>query len=364
MAQAISSNGGQGWRLADLARASGAALEGDGELPITHVDSLRSAGPGAITFLTHARYLPQLGHTQATAVIVPPELAARTALPRLVARDPYAAYAKIAALLHPPVPWQPGVHPTAIVDPSAELATGVSVGPFAVVGAGVVLGERVRVGAACVLGDGVCIGADSLLHPRVTIYPSCVVGPRAILHSGAVIGADGFGMAEEAGRWLKIPQIGRVVIGADVEIGANTTIDRGALDDTVIEDDVKLDNQIQIGHNCRIGTHTAIAGCVGIAGSARIGKNCKIAGAAKISGHLTIPDYTVVGPATVILSSIDKPGLYTGVFPVMEHTAWKRIAVELRRLGGLARRLRALEQGSPTERMATGIASPAQEEER
>ena len=159
-----------------------------------------------------------------------------------------------------------------------------------------------------------------------------------------MIGADGFGMAEEGGRWLKIPQLGRVVIGADVEIGANTTIDRGALDDTVIEDDVKLDNQIQIGHNCRIGAHTAIAGCVGIAGSTQIGRNCKIGGAAMISGHLDIPDGTVVGAATVILSSIEKPGVYTGAFPVTEHATWKRIAVELRRLPELARRLRALER--------------------
>jgi UDP-3-O-[3-hydroxymyristoyl] glucosamine N-acyltransferase len=173
-----------------------------------------------------------------------------------------------------------------------------------------------------VIGADVAIGDDGQLYPRVTVYDGCVIGARTIIHSGAIIGADGFGNAEEAGRWIKIPQVGRVVIGTDVEIGANTTIDRGALDDTVIEDDVKLDNQIQIGHNCRIGAHTAIAGCTGIAGSVRIGRNCKIAGAAMIAGHLSIADGVTIRQGHH--GSIDEPGIYTGIFPMLPHAEWKR----------------------------------------
>ncbi len=330
--------------LAELARSTGAAVEGDGGARVTHVAALDAAGPGAIAFLTDARYRPLLATTLATAVIVSPAMAGETTRPRLVHRNPYATYARVATLLHPAPAAIPGVHATAVVAPDARIAATATVGANAVVDAGAVVGERARIGAGCFVGAGTTLGDDALLHPRVTVYHGCVIGPRVVIHSGAVIGADGFGMAEDAGTWIKIPQIGGVVIGSDVEVGANTTIDRGAIGDTVIEDDVKIDNQIQIGHNCRIGRHTAIAGCVGIAGSTRIGRNCKIAGAAMISGHLDIPDGTVVGAATVILSSIEKPGVYTGAFPVTAHTTWKRIAVELRNLGDLARRVRAVER--------------------
>jgi UDP-3-O-[3-hydroxymyristoyl] glucosamine N-acyltransferase len=330
--------------LAELALRTGAVLDGDGTVTVTHVAPLDAAGPGAIAFLANPRYRHQLATAHAAAVIVAPDMARETALPKLVHENPYATYAKVAALLHPRAVARAGAHPSAVIAADARVAASAAIGAHAVIGAGAVVGERAELGAGCVIGAGAVVGDDVLLHASVTVYDRCVVGPRSIVQSGAVIGADGFGMAEEGGRWLKIPQLGRVVIGADVEIGANTTIDRGALDDTVIEDDVKLDNQIQIGHNCRIGRHTAIAGCVGVAGSTRIGRNCKIAGAAMISGHLEIPDGTVVGAATVILSSIEKPGVYTGAFPVTEHATWKRVAVELRRLGEFARRLRALER--------------------
>jgi UDP-3-O-[3-hydroxymyristoyl] glucosamine N-acyltransferase len=178
----------------------------------------------------------------------------------------------------------------------------------------------------------------------VTVYASCVVGARTIVHSGAVIGADGFGMAEENGRWIKIPQLGRVVIGDDCEIGANTTIDRGAIEDTVIEDDVKLDNQIQIGHNCRIGRHTAMAGCVGVAGSTRIGANCKIGGAAFINGHIEICDNVMLGGGTGIYRSITEPGLYSGANLPLPHAEWQRVQLAHIRLPELSRRLRRLER--------------------
>jgi len=205
-----------------------------------------------------------------------------------------------------------------------------------------------------VIGAGVELGDDVLLHPNVTVCDRCVVGARTILHSGTVIGADGFGNAQEGGRWIKIPQLGRAVIGADCEIGANTTIDRGALADTVIEDDVRLDNQIQIGHNCRIGQHTAIAACAGIAGSATIGRNCLIGGAAMINGHIDICDNVIVSAGTGVMNSIDKPGVYTNCAPALEHAVWQRNAVEARRLGELGRRLRALERAIARAGLADG----------
>jgi UDP-3-O-[3-hydroxymyristoyl] glucosamine N-acyltransferase len=332
--------------LFELASRTGAALDGDGNVDIVRMATLEDAGPGAIACLSNPKYRGQLAGTRAAAVIVAPDVAVETALPKLVSANPYATYAKVATILYPRTAGEPGVHPAAIVGEGARIAASATVGPYVVIGSRATVGERARIGAACLIGDDVAIGDDALLHARVTLYDGCSVGSRTIVHSGVVIGADGFGMAEEAGRWLKIPQVGRVVIGADVEIGANTTIDRGALADTVIEDDVKLDNQIQIGHNCRIGTHTAIAGCTGIAGSVRIGRNCKIGGAAMIAGHLTIADGVTISAGTGIMGSIDTPGIYTGIFPMMPYAEWKRVAVTMRRLVSISARLKALERSA------------------
>jgi len=329
-------------RLSELAAKVNAALDGDGSVLIARVAPLDSAGPGAIAFLANPKYRAQLAHTKATAVIVSPEAAAGSALPKLVSTNPYATYAKVATILHPAPAVAAGVHPTAVVEEGARVDPSASIGAHVVIGAGTVVGARVRVGSGTVVGAGSALGEDSLLHANVTLYDRCVIGARTIVHSGAVIGADGFGMAEERGRWIKIPQIGRVVIGADCEVGANTTIDRGAMGDTVIEDDVKLDNQIQIGHNCRIGAHTAIAGCVGIAGSTRIGRDCKIGGAAMLSGHLTIVDGVTVTGASAVMESITHPGTYTGIFPILPHRDWARLSIELKYLRKLAVKMRAL----------------------
>jgi len=346
--------------LSELASRAGATLDGDGTVRITHVATLESAGPGTIAFLANPKYRAKLSATGAAAVIVAPEMARETPLPKLVSTNPYATYAKVATLLHPtPPPAELGVHATAIIGDGARIASSTTIGPYAVIGAGAVLGERVRIGSGCVIGAGTIIAEDALLHARVTIYDRCAIGPRTIIHSGVVIGADGFGMAEEAGRWLKIPQIGRVVVGADVEIGANTTIDRGAIDDTVIEDDVKLDNQIQIGHNCHVGAHTVIAGCVGISGSVRIGKNCKIGGACMIAGHLSIADGTVLYGGTSVGSSIDTPGAYASGMLPLPAAEWRRVALQLRKLRELVERVRALEQGGRT---AASAQSPGEDE--
>lgn len=331
--------------LAALAERSGAELEGDGSVRISRVGTLEHAEAGEIAFLANPKYAAQLGATRASAVIVSPADAARTALPKLVSRHPYLTYARVARLLHPEAAAPAGVHPTATVDPSARLGSGVSIGPNASVGEEAVLGDGVSIGAGCAIGRSVRIGARSRLNANVVVYDRCELGEDALVLAGAVIGSDGFGHAEDGGRWVRVPQLGRVVIGDRVEVGANTTIDRGAIDDTVIEDDVKLDNQIQVGHNCFIGAGTAIAGCVGIAGSTRIGRRCRIGGAANISGHLSIPDGTTIGGATTILWSLDEPALYSSVWPAQKYADWRRTATWLRRIAALADRVARLERG-------------------
>jgi UDP-3-O-[3-hydroxymyristoyl] glucosamine N-acyltransferase len=334
----------RGIALRSLAEPARAELVGDGGVLIDRVATLDGASAGAIAFLANPRYRHQLKSTRASAVIIEPRFAADTALPKLVTSNPYAAYARVAALFHPPHPVAPGVHPTALVAASAHVAASATIGPWVVIGERASIGERTSIHAGCAIGEDCSLGDDIVLHPRVVLYARTVVGARTLIHSGAVLGADGFGMADDGGKWLKVPQLGRVVVGADVEIGANTTIDRGAIDDTVIEDDVKLDNQIQIGHNCRIGAHTAIAGCVGIAGSVRIGRNCQIGGAAMITGHLEIADGTAISAASGVFDTIHEPGLYTGAFPSLPHREWQHVASIVRRLRSFADRIRALER--------------------
>jgi len=301
--------------LGQIVARLGGGVVGAADTVIHQVASLDSADARHISFFSGARHRQQLAATRAGAVIVAPDDAGETTRPRIVADNPYLYFARVSQLFNPMVAQPPGVHPSAVVAKSATL------------------GARVSIGAGCVVGEDVVIGDDSCLYPRVVIYPKCSLGQRVIVHSGVVIGADGFGIADDNGRWVKIPQIGAVRIGDDVEIGANTTIDRGALDDTVIEEGVKLDNQIQIGHNTRIGAHTAVAGCVGIAGSADIGRHCTFGGAAMILGHLTIVDHVNISAGTFISRSILKPGTYTGIYPVDEHEAWARGAAWLRRKG-------------------------------
>lgn len=334
----------RGIALKSLAEPARAELVGDGGVLIDRVATLDGATAGAIAFLANPRYRHQLQSTRASAVIIEPRFAADTALPKLVTSNPYAAYARVAALFHPSHPVAPGIHPTAVVAASARVAASATIGPCVVIGDRASIGERTRIDVGCAIGEDCSLGDDVVLHPRVVLYARTVVGARTLIHSGAVLGADGFGMADEGGKWLKVPQLGRVVVGADVEIGANTTIDRGAIDDTVIEDDVKLDNQIQIGHNCRIGAHTAIAGCVGIAGSVRIGRGCQIGGAAMITGHLDIADGTVISAASGVFDTIRERGVYTGAFPALPHREWQHVASIIRRLRSFADRIRALER--------------------
>jgi UDP-3-O-[3-hydroxymyristoyl] glucosamine N-acyltransferase len=331
-----------------VARLGGEAL-GDVGAPLTGVATLDSAGPAQLAFLSNPKYRGRAAASRAGAVIVGPGDRDATSAPRIVTDNPYAYYARAVALFNPERAVTPGVHPTAVIAPGARIAPGAEVGPYVVIGADCTVGEGAAVGAHCSLGERSSIGAGTRLHPRVTVYGGCSIGARCILHSGAVIGADGFGMARESGRWIKIPQVGGVRIGDDVEIGANTTIDRGALDDTVIEEGVKLDNQIQVAHNCVIGAHTVIAGCTGISGSVTIGRNCMIGGGVGFVGHLSICDGVTISGFTLITKSIAEPGTYTAGMPFMPHAQWLRNSAHLRHLDELVRRIPKKTAGDDSE---------------
>ncbi len=330
--------------LAALVARFGGELVGDGTRSVQQVAPLERATADEIAFVSQSKYLAQLAGTRAGAVILPPDARDATELPRILTPNPYLYFARVSALLNPPPRPPAGVHPAASVAVDANIAADASIAAGAVIGEGAVVGARSVVGPNCVVGEHARIGADCLLHANVTLYPRCEVGDRAILHSGCVIGSDGFGFAPDGERWEKIPQIGRVLIGDDVEIGACTTIDRGALEDTVIGEGVKLDNLIQVAHNVVIGAHTAIAACTGIAGSAKIGRHCTIGGAAMIFGHIEIADNTRISTNTLITKSLPKAGTYTSALPFSEHEVWQRNAVHMRNLDKLVKRVKALEQ--------------------
>ena len=332
----------EGLRLDDIVSRLGGVLEGSGSVVVSQVAPLGSAVAGQIAFLASPKYREQLRTTQASAVIVPPLFAADTSLPRIIHENSYAYYARVVGLLNPAPLRTRGIHPTAVVLSAVPPST--SVGENVVIGERVRIGENVALYPGCVLGDDVTIGDDSILYPNVVVYRDCAIGKRAVIQAGAVIGGDGFGFAREGERWVKIPQIGRVVIGDDVEVGANTSIDRGALDDTVIGNGVKIDNQIQIAHNVTIGDHSAMAGCVGIAGSTKIGRRCTVGGAGMIIGHLELADDVHISAGTMVTKSLRKPGQYTSIFPLEAHDAWLRNAAQIKRLAKLAERVAELEK--------------------
>jgi UDP-3-O-[3-hydroxymyristoyl] glucosamine N-acyltransferase len=338
------------YSLKEIAARFGGLLLGNAETTVNQIATLESAQAGHLTFLASAKYRPLLAGTHASAIIVGTADAETTSLPRIVSDNPYLYFAKVSAFLNPLDSVVPGIHPSAVIEEGVKIDPSTYIGPNVVIGAGSRIGAGSAIMAGCSIGARVSIGTHTRLHPRVVVYNNCVLGNRLIVHSGVVIGADGFGLAMDEGRWLKIPQIGRVVIGDDVEIGANTTIDRGALDDTVIEEGVKLDNLIQIAHNVRIGAHTAIAGCVGIAGSAVIGRHCRIGGGTGILGHTQISDHIEISSYTMIGKSIREPGTYTGIFPFSSHKVWQKNAAQLRHLDELANKMKTLQDEVETLR--------------
>ena len=314
----------------ELAKALNAELIGDEAKIVGSVSSLDSAGEGDLTFFSDNKHRESAVRAAEATLIV--RDADRNISPgtRLVHPAPHLAFAQALDLLFPAEKIVAGVSAQASVDATAQV-TGAQIDAFAFVGAGATVGAGSHIHSHATVHRDAYVGNDCEVHSSAVIYPGVRLGDRCIVHSGAVIGADGFGFQPGKAGWRKVAQVGGVVIGSDVEIGANTTIDRGAIDDTVIGDGVKIDNQVQIAHNCQIGDHTAIAGCAGIAGSARIGKRCMLGGAVMVVGHLTICDDVVVSGGSLVASSIDKPGQYTGIFPITTHREWLQIAARLRR---------------------------------
>lgn len=332
------------YTLGELANRLGIGFHGEAECEIDGVTTLTNARPGAITFLTNPRYRKYLSSTSAAAVILKPEDLEHCPVNALISDNPYLTYAHVSALFADDSTMLPPVAPSAVVHASARVGKEVRIGANAVIGEGVVLADEVTIGPGCVIGNNSRIGFGSVLNANVTVYHNCVIGERVSIHSGAVIGSDGFGFANDKGRWVKIHQLGRVVIGDDVEIGANTTIDRGAIEDTVIGNNVIIDNLVQVAHNVRIGDHSALAGCVGIAGSAQIGKHCAIGGGAGILGHLEIADGVTVTAMSLVTNSIKEPGIYSAGTPLEPKSHWQKNYVRFKQLDEMARRIKALEK--------------------
>ncbi len=326
----------------EIAERFDLAVHGDPATRVSSVATLSRAAAGDLSFLANPRYRSQLSETRAGIVVLRADDAQGHAGTALVAKDPYVAFAKAAALFETRPSAAPGIHPSAVIDPLAHIHPTACIGPFACIGPGSSIAVGVVVGAGCVIGEDCVVGDGCELGPRVTLVKRVRLGKRVQVHPGAVIGADGFGLAMDAGAWLKVPQLGGVLIGDDCEIGANTTIDRGAIEDTVLEQDVRLDNQIQVGHNVRIGAHTAMAGCSAVAGSATIGRYCLIGGGAGILGHLELCDRVVVTAMGLVTHSIREPGEYSSGTPLMDNRSWRKSAARFKQLDALARRLGGL----------------------
>ncbi|CAM8335054.1 LpxD UDP-3-O-[3-hydroxymyristoyl] [Candidatus Methylopumilus universalis] len=324
MAQTITSG--------DLVKKLGGELIGDSNILINSVASLESAHKNSISFFNNPRYLDLLKTTKAAVVIIDRDDLPDRSGTSIVIDNPYLYFAKVSQLLNPSKSLKKEVHKSAIIHPSCKLGLDIYVGPNVVIDENVSIDDDVVIHAGSMIEADSVIGKASVIHPHVVIKANTVIGKSCTLYAGCVIGSDGFGYAKGDSKWLAIPQIGRVILGDNVDIGSNSTIDRGALDDTIISSGVKIDNLVQIGHNCMIGENTIIAGCVGIAGSAKIGKNCAIGGAAMILGHLSITDDVTISPGSMITRSIKTSGTYTALMPFQNHEAWLKTAAKIRRL--------------------------------
>ena len=334
--------------VAGLAERFGLQVRGDPSVEVTGVGTLARAGPGQLTFLANPKYRSRLAGTGAAVVVMRAADAEGFPGTALLARDPYVAFAKIAALFEPLPAREAGIHPAAHVDPAATVDPTASIGAFTSIGARSRVEAGATVGPGCVIGEDCVVGAGSELVARVTLVTRVRLGRRVRIHPGAVLGADGFGLAMDRPEgadphWIKVPQLGGVVLGDDCEVGANTCIDRGAIEDTTLGNDVRLDNLIQVAHNVVVGDHTAMAGCTAVAGSTRIGRYCMIGGAVGIAGHLEICDRVVVTAMSLVSGSIRKPGEYSSGTGLMDNRSWRRNAARFRHLDEMARRLRAID---------------------
>lgn len=330
--------------LGEIADLIGAELDGDADAVISGVGTLLNAEEGHISFLSNRRYRNYLDSTKATAIILAQEDRDSCPVFSLVVQDPYLSYARVVRFLYPEPVFTPGIHERACISETASIHPSACIGAYTYIGNNARVHENVFIGPGCVLEDNVIVGQKTKLTANITLCHGTTLGERVRIHPGVVIGADGFGIANDKGRWLKIPQLGKVVIGNDVEIGANTTIDRGALEDTIIEEGVKIDNQVQIGHNVIIGAHTAIAGCVGIAGSTSIGKRCMIGGGAGLSGHIEITDDVIITAFSGVANSLTEAGVYSGAMASTDNKTWRKNIARFKHLDELARRLKRLEE--------------------
>ncbi|MFZ9034988.1 MAG: UDP-3-O-(3-hydroxymyristoyl)glucosamine N-acyltransferase [Francisellaceae bacterium] len=333
------------YSLKQLADMLGGRVHGDDSIMVERLATLSAAMPGAISFLANPKYIDELKTTKASAVLLTKEALPLSSVAAIVLDNPYLAFAKVAAIFDRSPKPNGLIHPTAVIAEDVKTGNVVTIGAHVVIGAGSRLGDHTVIGANTVISDNVSIGDHCEIKPNVTIYHDVTIGDNTIIHANTVIGSDGFGNAkDEKGNWVKIPQIGGVRIGQNVEIGASTTIDRGAIDDTVIADGVKIDNQIQIAHNVIIGENTAVAGSVGIAGSVKIGKNCLLGGQVGISGHLEICDNVILTAASNVSKNITEPGMYSGGFNAKPHMEWKRMNARLFKLDKLENRVKLLEK--------------------
>jgi len=333
------------YTLADLIAGLDVSLQGDPNCLITGVATIQDAEAGHVSFLTNSLYRKYLATTRASAVILSGKDAEHCGVNAIISPNPYYTYAKIAGYFEQADARKPGIHPSAVLGENVKIDPTARIAANCVIGNDVSIAAHAEIGAGSILGDHVSVGESAKLDAHVTIYHHVTIGKRTCIASGVVIGSDGFGFANQKGVWHKVPQLGSVEIGDDVDIGANTSIDRGAIENTIIRNGVKLDNQIQIGHNVVIGENTIIAGCAGIAGSTVIGKNCMIGGRTNIIGHITICDNAMITATTGVEKSITEPGMYSsGVVGAVPTLEFKKNNVRFHQLGKLVERVRTLEK--------------------
>ncbi|MCO7226494.1 UDP-3-O-(3-hydroxymyristoyl)glucosamine N-acyltransferase [Pleionea sp. CnH1-48] len=334
----------QGYTLEQIAALIGAEVKGDAACRVFSVNTIQDSVSGHITFLSNPKYRTYLTDTKASAVIMSAELAEDYDGNALVMSNPYLGFARVAQLLDTTPSLAQGIHPTAVIHESATVSESAHIGPNAVVAAQAVIGDNVELGAGSYVGHGSVLGEAAKIYPNVTITHGVQIGKRAIVHSGTTIGSDGFGFASDNGLWVKIPQLGGVVIGDDFECGANCTIDRGALNDTIIGNGVKLDNLCHLAHNVEIGEHSAMAAYAGVAGSSRVGDYCTAGGRATILGHIEIADRVHITAGSQVSKSLNKAGAYSSGAPLMENREWRKNMVRVRQLDEMAKKIKLLEK--------------------
>lgn len=330
--------------LQDIAQLLDAELKGEPQLLITAVSPLNKAEKNHISFINDPKYVSQAEKSKASALIVTPDVAEKLSGSLLVMKDPYLGFAKTAQIFDSTPCPDSGVNQSATIATSAVLGDSVHIGANVVLEDGVVIKDGAVIESGVVIGQNSVIGENTRIYPNTVLYHGVTLGKNCIIHANVVIGSDGFGYANDQGHWVKIPQVGGVSIGDEVEIGAHTAIDRGALDNTEIGRGVILDNHIHVAHNVKIGDYTAVAGCTAIAGSAVIGKNCTIAGRVSILGHLSVCDNTHITATTLVNKSITKPGAYSSGTTHQSNKDWHKSAIRFRQLDDMWRKMKQLEK--------------------